>query len=72
MKGSVRFLDTFQQEGMAVLAAEARLVAPQILSVAQGWLRPSQPRQLPSPPPWEHPQAKARDRRRIIQTHSWI
>lgn len=57
---------------MAVLEAEARPVPPQAPSVAQEWLRPSQRRQLPSPPPVEPPHAVDRDQKRIMQTHSWI
>lgn len=65
-------LDTLQQEGTAVLAAEARPVPPQGLSAAQLWLRPSQPTQLSSPPPPEASPAVDRDQKRIMQTHSWI
>ena len=62
-------LDISSRRGwLAVLAAEAIPVH----SVAQEWLRLSQPKQLPSPPLVQPPQAVDRDRKRIMQTHSWI
>lgn len=57
---------------VAVLAAEVRPVPLLLPSVAQTWLRPSQPRQLPSPPSPKPPEAVDRDRKRIMQTHSWV
>lgn len=64
-------LGRLQQERMAALAAEARPALPRVPSAGQGWLSPSQPWHLPSLPASEPPQVD-RDRKRIMQTHSWI
>lgn len=67
-----KYLDVFQQDRMAVLAAEAGLVLPQVLSAAQGGAGPPGPGSFSPLPQPENPQAMDRDRNRIIRTHSWI
>ena len=59
----------------AVLAAEATPVPPLLPSAAQTWLRPSQPRQLPSLPPPKPPQQWAGTRRglcRLTHGENWF